>query len=110
MLDDYDEDLIESVDEIDVDTLLATQAFVQDHFADNAVSFTVNIPEGYDRQELAKTLIRWLHRLKGTTVMVDGTRPQAPFERITRQTYEMAAAPAVGQAMDECSTGACPIR
>ena len=110
MLDDYDEDLIESVDEIDVDTLLATQAFVQDHFADNAVSFTVNIPEGYDRQELARALIRWLHRLKGTTVMVDGTRPQAPFERITRQTYEMAAAPAVGQAMDECSTGACPIR
>ena len=110
MLDDYDEDLIEQVDEIDVETMLATQAYVQKHYADNAVSFTINVPEGYDRRDLAKALLRWLPELKGTTVMVDGSRPQAPFERITRQTYEMAAAPAVGQAMDECSTGACPVR
>ena len=45
-----------------------------------------------------------------TTVMVDGTRPQAPFERITRDEYEAATGQAVGQAMDDCSTGACPVR
>ncbi len=92
--------VIEHDAESDADDTLTHQAFVQDHVADDAVSFTGNIREGHDGQELARTLIRWLHRLKGTTGMVDGTRPQAPFERITRQTYEMAAAPAVGQAMD----------
>jgi len=70
----------------------------------------VNVPEGYDPDDLKITLLRWLPHLKGTTVMVDGSRPQAPFERISRQTYEMAAAPAVGQAMDECTTGPCPVR
>jgi ribonucleoside-triphosphate reductase (thioredoxin) len=76
----------------------------------NAISFTVNVPEGYDPDDLKITLLRWLPHLKGTTVMVDGSRSQAPFERISRQTYEMAAAPAVGQAMDECTTGPCPVR
>ena len=110
ILDDYPEDLIEQADEIDPEAMLATQAFVQEHFADNAVSFTVNVPEGYAHRDLARALIRYLPKLKGTTVMVDGTRPQAPFERITRDEYEAATGQAVGQAMDDCSTGACPVR
>ena len=110
ILDDYPEDLIEQADEIDPEAMLATQAFVQEHFADNAVSFTVNVPEGYTHRDLARALIRYLPKLKGTTVMVDGTRPQAPFERITRDQYEAATGQAVGQAMDDCSTGACPVR
>jgi len=31
---------------------------------------------------------------------------QAPFERIRREAYEMAAAPAFGQAIGQCSTSA----
>ena len=110
ILDDYPEELIEQADEIDPEVMLATQAFVQEHFADNAVSFTVNVPEGYAYRDLARALLRYLPKLKGTTVMVDGTRPQAPFERITRDEYEAATGQAVGQAMDECSSGACPVR
>ena len=110
ILDDYPEELIEQADEIDPEAMLATQAFVQEHFADNAVSFTVNVPEGYAHRDLARALIRYLPKLKGTTVMVDGTRPPAPFERITRDEYEAATGQAVGQAMDDCSTGACPVR
>ena len=110
ILDDYPEDLIEQADEIDPEVMLATQAFVQEHFADTAVSFTGNGPERYTHRDLARALIRYLPKLKGTTVMVDGTRPQAPFERITRDEYEAATGQAVGQAMDDCSTGACPVR
>ena len=110
ILDDYPEELIEQADEIDPEAMLATQAFVQEHFADNAVSFTVNVPEGYAHRDLARALLRYLPKLKGTTVMVDGTRPQAPFERITGDEYEAATGQAVGQAMDDCSSGACPVR
>ena len=113
ILDDYDEDLIEQCDEIDAHTMLATQAFVQRHFADNAVSFSVNVPEGLDRHELKAALMRWLPELKGTTVMVDGSRPQAPFERLDQQTYDLlqgGGTTEVSQAMNECANGACPVR
>ena len=113
ILDDYDEDLIEQADEVDCHTMLATQAFVQRHFADNAVSYTVNVADGLDHHELKAALMRWLPELKGTTVMVDGSRPQAPFERLDQQTYELLEAGGtteVSQAMDECVNGACPVR
>ena len=113
ILDDFDEDLIEQADEIDADTMLATQAFVQRHFCDNAVSYTTNVAQGFDRRELKAALMRWLPELKGTTVMVDGSRPQAPFERLDKQTYDQIQANGtteVSQAMDECANGACPVR
>ena len=110
ILDDYPQDLIEQADEIDPWTMLATQEFVQRHFADNAISFTINVPPDQPSDDLKIALLRWLPHLKGTTVMVDGSRPQAPFERITREQYEAAAGQSVGQAMSDCSTGACPVR
>ena len=113
ILDDHDHHLVEQADEIDVHTMLATQAFVQRHFADNAVSFSVNVPPEMDRYELKSALMNWLPELKGTTVMVDGSREQAPFERIDKKTYELLEAGGtveVSQAMEECATGACPVR
>ena len=73
----------------------------------------MNVPEGYDPDDLKITLLRWLPHLKGTTVMVDGSRPQAPFERLDKQTYDQIQANGtteVSQAMDECANGACPVR
>jgi ribonucleoside-triphosphate reductase len=111
ILDDYTEFLIEQADEISVKDMLKTQAFIQENWADNAVSFTVNIPEETHRFETASALIVYLDQLKGTTIMVDGSREQAPLERIDRQTYEALSIGDVSQGMDEeCSTGACPIR
>jgi ribonucleoside-triphosphate reductase len=111
ILDDYTEFLIEQADEISVKDMLKTQAFIQENWADNAVSFTVNIPEENHRFETASALIVYLDQLKGTTIMVDGSREQAPLERIDRQTYEELSIGDVSQGMDEeCSTGACPIR
>jgi ribonucleoside-triphosphate reductase len=110
ILDDYDEDLIEQADEISVLDMLRTQAFIQENWADNAVSFTVNIPEGIPHYEISTSLIALLERLKGTTIMTDGSREQAPLERIDRATYEELSIGDVSQGIDECSTGACPVR
>ena len=112
ILDHYAEHLIEQADEISVTDMLRTQSFVQENFADNAVSFTVNLSPETSRSETACALIAFLPELKGTTVMVDGSRPQAPFERIDRQTYEHLTdgTSEASQAMDDCSTGACPVR
>jgi len=43
--------------------------------------------------------------------MTDGSRQQAPLERIDRQTYNALSIGDVSQGLDEeCSTGACPIK
>jgi ribonucleoside-triphosphate reductase (thioredoxin) len=106
----FPEELVESVDEIELDDLLAVQAMVQRHYATNAVSFTANVPEGLDHDTVAKTLQRWLPELKGTTLMVDASRPQSPYTRLTKEQYLAAADHGVGQAIDDCATGACPVR
>jgi ribonucleoside-triphosphate reductase len=115
ILDDYDSDLIESVDEISVDDQLAGQAFFQKYWSDNAVSFTANIDPDTPHSELARALQAWLPHLKGTTVFTDKSRPLAPYERIPDGVYEtiagvLGAHNEVGETLDECSSGACPIR
>jgi adenosylcobalamin-dependent ribonucleoside-triphosphate reductase len=127
-------ELVESADEISLDDMLSLQAFYQENWADNAVSFTVNVPaeshqaaamkDGYafipepsrERvQEVLDTLRGYLPRLKGTTLMVDGTRPQAPYERMSERQYEDEKRAGVTVSVDasydeECASGACPIK
>ncbi|MEU6245391.1 MULTISPECIES: hypothetical protein [unclassified Streptomyces] len=69
------------------------------------------MPEGLDLDETADVIEKWLPHLKGTTVMVDGTPPQAPYERITREEFEQYSTFRVeGSTDEECSSGVCPIR
>jgi adenosylcobalamin-dependent ribonucleoside-triphosphate reductase len=108
-------DMVESCDEISLTDMLEFQAMYQECWADNAVSFTVNFPEGkYNVAETAEILAYYLPVLKGTTLMPDGTREQAPYERLTKAEYLLAAslvAVGVGESYDEqCASGACPIR
>lgn len=105
--------LVESVDEIDFYDLLAFQAMYQEHYADNAVSFTANvIPGSIDAEEITVNLTRWLPKLKGTTVFPDLSRPQAPYTRLTAEEFDAIEGPkmAADGTDESCSTGACPIK
>jgi ribonucleoside-triphosphate reductase len=104
--------LVESADEISFADMLAFQAMYQKNFADNAVSFTVNVlPGQLDQGQAEETLKEFLGVLKGTTVFPDLTRPQSPYERITAEEYEEAAAKSVDASYDEaCASGACPVK
>jgi ribonucleoside-triphosphate reductase len=110
----YDADyIVQSQDELDLEEMLSFQEMYQTNYVDNAISYTANIPEGkYTPEELGKIIKPFLPNLKGTTIMVDGTRPQAPFLRLTKQEYlERVGPKTVEDSVDEdCSTGACPIR
>ena len=106
----YDENLIEQADEISPADMLATQAFVQRHWADNGISFTLNVGDGVTTGHLAEVLQHFLPQLKGVTVFPHLSRPQSPFERISKTAYEIAAGAEVGQAIDDCVNGACPVR
>ena len=111
IMDLVDPDLVKGSDEISVEGYLRVQEMVQRLFATNAISITVN----FDRSNvtldgLMDLLLEYLPRLKGITMMPEDGRPQSPYERISREDYEASAHRLVGQAMDDCATGACPIR
>lgn len=109
----FDESVVESADEISLDNMLRFQAMYQASYADNAVSFTANVAEGaYSVDQLIKLLRVYLPQVKGSTIMVDATRPQAPYERVSKADYELAEyLGSVDTSNDEeCTTGACPVR
>lgn len=110
ILDVGDPALVEQADELTVAEKLAVQAMVQRHYADNAVSYTVNLAEGVDVGELRAALRAFLPSLKGTTVFPANSRPQSPYTAISREEFEAAATREVGQAVDDCAAGACPVR
>ncbi|AGK87525.1 ribonucleotide reductase [Mycobacterium phage HINdeR] len=106
------EELVESADDLTLNSLLAFQALYQKLWADNAVSFTANVdPERYKPHVVGEQLVVFGGILKGATIFPEASMPQAPYERITKKEYEEATAQAVADSVDEeCASGACPIR
>jgi adenosylcobalamin-dependent ribonucleoside-triphosphate reductase len=104
--------IVQSVDEISLKDMLEVQAMYQEYYANNAVSFTVNVQHGqYTTEEVMETLLPFLPRLKGTTIFPDFSRPQAPYERISKEEYGSHVARALDSSVDdECASGACPVR
>jgi ribonucleoside-triphosphate reductase len=107
----FDPDIVEQADEISLHDMLSFQRILQECWADNAVSYTANVPEGVLSVNTLKTLLKHhLPHLKGTTIMPDGTRPQAPYERISKEDYALYALQTIADSTDEeCITG-CPVR
>lgn len=107
------DDIVESQDELSLEDMLAFQEMYQTNYVDNAISYTANIPEGkYSVEEVMAIIAKFLPKLKGTTIMVDGTRAQAPYERLTKEEFEAIAGPiTVEDSTDEdCANGSCPVR
>lgn len=107
------EELVQSVDELSLNELLAFQAMYQTCWADNAVSFTANVdPDKYSAAMVSKQLMKFAGLIKGSTIFPESSLPQAPYERISKEEYESSQAKAVSDGVDEeCANGgACPIR
>lgn len=104
--------VLEGAYELSLSAQLRVQQMYQQHYADNAVSFTVNIdPEMYEAADLAKGLLPFLGTLKGTTVFPVLSRAQAPYEPMTKKQYEAYENGVTDVGIDEeCSTGACPVK
>lgn len=104
--------LIESQDEIALEDSLEVQAMIQDIYANNAIAYTINLPE--DKvptvEVLAEALMKRHSRLKGTTLFVDKSRVNSPFQRITKEQFDAYAGPReIVQVEYECKTG-CPVK
>lgn len=118
ILDKYAEHLIEQTSDVSLNDQLAVLAFVTETFCSgsdgNAVSFTANLDRDAvgSIEECGRILKNWLPLLKGATLFPNESRPQSPYEVISKAEYEAAARGEVfgGAIEQECANGACPIR
>jgi ribonucleoside-triphosphate reductase len=103
--------LIEGQDEIAFSDYLEVQAMVQEVYANNAISFTINIPETQmpNEQEMVTALGKVLYRLKGTTVFPDKSRKNAPLERLTQAQYDDWSGPKEVNQVEDICKGGCPV-
>lgn len=106
------EQLVEGSADISLEAMLAFQAMYQRHWADNAVSYTVNLtPGSVTPAELAAELVRQGPALKGTTIFPAKGYDQAPYEQISKADFELYQFVTTADGVDEaCATGACPVR
>jgi ribonucleoside-triphosphate reductase (thioredoxin) len=109
--------LIEDASEVPIVDALRVQEMYQRLWADNSVSYTVNIPESEVsslKKELPEMLEEFLGFIKGTTLMVDGSRPLSPYERISEDDYyeliEFMESETGSAGDGGCASGACPVR
>lgn len=106
------EEIVQSAADLTLDDMLRMQELYQSLWADNAVSYTANVDPGkYTVSDLMDTLIRFGGRLKGATIFPEMSRPQAPYERISKEQFEQFEATQTADGVDEeCASGACPVK
>jgi len=107
-----DPSFIEEQAEVSVSDHLAVQAMLQDEFADNCISYTINFDPTVVTVDDIKTALRiHLPHLKGTTMMPEiHGRPQSPLERISKEDFEKSGIGKVSDAERGCNNGSCPIK
>lgn len=109
-----DASYVEHAGQLTLEQMLDVQTLYQTHWADQAVSYTASVdPEKYDLDDIKRILLKYMPRLKGSTIFPEMSREQSPYERITREEY-LSRAAEVGieisdTSYDEiCASGACP--
>jgi ribonucleoside-triphosphate reductase len=104
--------LIESQDEINLEDSLEVQSMVQSIYANNAIAYTINLPDTKlpTVEELCNQLMSRHSKLKGTTLYVDKSRVNSPIQRITKEQFDAYNGPKeVVQIEEECRNG-CPTK
>ena len=99
-------EIVQDASNITVRDYLQTACMFQSLYADNSVSYTINIDPSLG-DDIRANLIKALPMLKGITVLPDGAYPQSPEERITEDQYEMTHLKP--QFTPRCSNGVCGI-
>lgn len=106
-------DVVEDSTTIHYEDLFRMQAYAQSH-TDQAISMTLNLPhvmaDPQERKAFGETLLKYLPKLRGTTVYPDGAISGQPIQRV-----ELSDALWTGtdikieESEDKCGTGLCGV-
>lgn len=107
----WDISIVEGQKEVSVDNYLQTQAMLQDHFVDNAISFTIPLGEHNtpSEDEMEASIVSVLGRVKGTTMYPDRSRKNSPFESLTREQFENYKGRKEITTVEQECIGGCPV-
>jgi ribonucleoside-diphosphate reductase alpha chain len=100
--------------ELSVRDHMEVQKTVQKHM-DNAISKTINIPEGCPVEEISKLWLEYLPYLKGTTFYRTGSIVGAPLQPISlteaKKLYKKQTIEVIKEAayVDDCPNGVCDL-
>lgn len=85
-----DPSIVEGSADITLQEFFAVQAAVQENYADNSISITVNFDRNkVTREDIVDSLKQFSPRLKGTTMMpLEHSFVQSPYESITKEQYD----------------------
>lgn len=111
-------DYVAGAMDITIEEMMHLQAVVQENYADNSISVTIQLPSKSDPQELREAILAYLPRLKGMTCFPALSRDQSPLETITREQYnslnhkteQIHYSDTDDSLIEECASGACPIK
>lgn len=106
------DEIVQSAADLTLEEMLRVQALYQRVWADNAVSYTANVdPEKYSEEDVVRVIREIGPSLKGGTIFPEMSMPQSPYERLSKEEYEAAAAKQISDGVDEeCAGNACPVR
>ncbi len=109
-LEDVNHELVETAKDISIEQMLEVQAALQDTWADNAISVTVNFDPETSRERIERAIAAYGPRVKGLTMMpwVSDVE-QAPLEKISEDEF-FSYPDHLRQSADAaapCATGAC---
>lgn len=91
---------------------LQVQKMLQTYYADNAISFTINVllERMPDEESMETMLMTVFPFLKGTTVFPEKSRRNSPIQPVTKEVFDAyQGRKEISQVEDECK-GACPVR
>lgn len=105
-------ELIEAQDDITLDTSLKVQTMLQTHWADNGISFTINMPVDKmpSEEEMEAAFVSAMPFIKGTTFFPDKSRKNAPFERLSKATFDAWTGQKEISSVEDLCKGGCPVK
>lgn len=111
-------EILEGQYDVPFEASLKVQAMLQDVWANNAISFTINLKKQTmpTEEEMEAALIEHLPRLKGTTVFapvdIDGaaSRKNVPIQPISQREFEAYTGRKERTMIEDECKGACPVK
>ncbi|MBS3762259.1 MAG: ribonucleoside-triphosphate reductase, adenosylcobalamin-dependent [Planctomycetes bacterium] len=110
-LKEIDEDLIETAEDMSIEQMMEVQATLQDLWADNSISVTINFDQDkIDEERIKCALLSYGPRLKGVTLFPKVSNMEyAPIQPINKEEF-MGYPEHLRQEANsagECATGSC---